>query len=105
MTAPAQGNLMFAGGCGMFRVNPKSGALTRIANDPGDVGVADWPVFDPTGKLLWLITNDVNCWHCDTGVSAYDVNPTTGRLTRVPNSFFVMQNSFSGAIVSIAITQ
>jgi len=105
MTAPAQGDLMFAGGCGMFRVNPKNGVLTRIANDPGDVGVADWPVFDPTGKLLWLITNDVNCWHCDTGVSAYHVNPTTGRLTRVPNSFFVMQNSFSGAIVSVAITQ
>jgi len=105
MTAPAQGNLMFAGGCGMFRVSPTSGALTRVANDPGDVGVGDWPVFDPTGKLLWLVTNDVNCWHCDTGVSAYRVNPTTGTLTLVPNSFFVMQNGFSGAIISIAITQ
>lgn len=105
MTAPAQGNLMFAAGCGMFTVNTTTGALTLVANDPGNVGVADWPVFDPAGKLLWLITNDVNCWHCDTGVTAYDVNPTTGALTVVPNSFFVMQNSFSGGIVSVAITQ
>ena len=89
----------------MFSVNTNTGALSQVAKDPGNVGVADWPVFDATGKLMWLITQDENCWHCDIGVSAYNVNTATGALTLVPNSFYVMQNSFSGAIVSLAITQ
>ncbi|MBV9479195.1 MAG: hypothetical protein JO249_00370 [Acidobacteria bacterium] len=107
LTAPSQANLLFVAGCGMFSVNKSTGALTQVATAPSDGGIggADWPVFDASGKVMWLITQDMQCWHCDIGVSAFDVNANNGALTQVPNSFLVMQNSFSGAIVSIAITQ
>ncbi len=104
LTAPASGKFMFAAHCGMFSVDAATGALTHVANDPSNLA-ADYPVFDPTGKFLWLVTMDQNCWHCDVGVTAYDIDPNSGALTQVPNSFFVMQNTFSGGIEALAITQ
>jgi 6-phosphogluconolactonase (cycloisomerase 2 family) len=104
MTSPAEGKFLFAAGCGMFSIDATTGALTKLFPDTTNPPV-DWPVFDPSGKFLWIITQDQNCWHCDVGVSAYDVNPNSGAFTPVPNSFFVMQNSMTGAIVSLAITQ
>jgi 6-phosphogluconolactonase (cycloisomerase 2 family) len=107
LTAPAQTNFMYVAGCGMFSVSTSNGALTMVANDPDNsVGNQQWPVFEPSGKLIWLITQDTNCFDsCNVGVSAYDVNPSNGALTLVPNSFFVMADSFSGFISSVAITQ
>ena len=101
MTIATQGKFLYIANRGTFSVDPNTGALTRTSSFiPGD-----WPVINPTGNFLWAITTDQNCWHCNIGVSAYTVDPNTGNLTLVPNSFLVMNNSFSGAIVSLAITK
>ncbi len=103
LTSPANGKFLFASGCGMYQINPSTGALTHLVNDPAGTA-SSWAVFDPTGAFIWQVTTDQVCWHCDTGVTAYQVDPNTGNMTMVPNSFFIMQNSFSGGIQSIAIT-
>ena len=101
MTIAVSGKFLYISNRGTFSVDPNTGALTRVSSFvPGD-----WPVVDPTGNFLWAITTDQNCWHCDIGVSAYTVDPNSGNLTLVPNSFFIMNNSFSGAVVSLAITK
>jgi len=101
MTIPTQGKFLYIANRGTFSIDPNTGALARTSGFiPGD-----WPVINPTGNFLWAITTDQNCWHCDIGVSAYTVDPNTGNLTLVPNSFFIMNNSFSGAVVSLAITK
>ena len=101
MTIAVQGKFLYIANRGTFSIDPNTGALARTSSFiPGD-----WPVINPTGNFLWAITTDQNCWHCDIGVSAYTVDPNTGNLTLVPNSFFIMNNSFSGATVSLAITK
>ena len=100
MTMAAQGKFLFSN-CGSFLVNASSGALTLASSfSPGD-----WPVIDPSGNFLWAITTDQNCWHCDQGPSTYQVDANTGMLTLVPNSLLVMQNSMTGAVISLAITK
>lgn len=100
MTMAPQGKFLFEN-CGSMSVNPTTGALTLASNSvPGD-----WPVLDPTGKFLWAIISDQNCWHCNQGPVAYHVDSNTGNLTQVPNSFFAMQNDMTGAVVSLAITK
>lgn len=101
MTIAVQGKFLYVANRGTFSVDPNTGVLAQTSTfQPGD-----WPVIDPTGNFLWAITMDQNCWHCDIGASAYTVDPNTGNLTLVPNSFVVMNNSFSGAVVSLAITK
>lgn len=101
MTIATQGKFLYIANRGTFSIDPNTGSLARISSFiPGD-----WPVINPTGNFLWAITTDQNCWHCDIGVSAYTVDPNNGNLTLVPNSFFIMNNSFSGAVVSLAITK
>jgi len=100
MTMAPQGKFLFEN-CGSMSVNPTTGALTLASNSvPGD-----WPVLDPAGRFLWAIISDQNCWQCNQGPVAYQVDTNTGHLTRVPNSFFVMQNDMTGAVVSLAITK
>jgi 6-phosphogluconolactonase len=101
MTIAVEGKFLYIANRGTFSLDPDTGALAKASSFvPGD-----WPVINPTGNFLWAITQDQNCWHCDIGVSAYTVDPKTGNLTLVPNSFLVMNNSFSGAVVSLAITK
>ena len=101
MTIPVSGKFLYISNRGTFSIDPNTGALAQTSNFiPGD-----WPVINPTGNFLWAITMDQNCWHCDIGVSTYTVDSNTGNLTLVPNSFVVMNNSFSGAVVSLAITK
>jgi hypothetical protein len=100
MTIAVAGKFLYIASRGMFSVDATTGALARASSFlPGD-----WPVINPTGNLLWAITTDQNCWHCNLGVSAYTVD-ANGNLTLVPNSFFIMNNSFSGGVVSLAITR
>ena len=103
LTSPASGKFLFAAGCGMYQIDASTGALTHLFNDPSTPNSA-WAVFDPAGAFLWMITVDQNCWHCDEGVTSFQFDPMTGKMTMVPNSFFVMQNDMTGAIASLAIT-
>jgi 6-phosphogluconolactonase (cycloisomerase 2 family) len=101
MTIAVAGKFLYIANRGTFSVDANTGALARVSSFlPGD-----WPVISPTGNFLWAITTDQNCWHCDIGVSAYTVDPNSGNLTLVPNSFFIMNNSFAGAVVSLAVTK
>jgi 6-phosphogluconolactonase len=103
LTSPANGKFLFAAGCGMYQINATSGALTHLFNDPSTPN-SIWAVFDPTADFVWMVTVDQNCWHCDIGVTAFQVDGNTGNMTMVPNSFFVMQNDMTGSIQSLAIT-
>jgi 6-phosphogluconolactonase len=103
MTSPANGKFLFAAGCGMYQINASTGALTHLFNDPSTPNSA-WAVFDPAGAFVWMVTTDQNCWHCNIGVTAFQVDPNTGNMTMVPNSFLVMQNDNTGGIVALAIT-
>ena len=103
LTSPANGKFLFAAGCGMYQINTASGALTHLFNDPSTPN-STWAVFDPAGAFLWLVTTDQNCWHCDIGVTSFQVDANTGNMIMVPNSFFVMQNDMTGSIQSLAIT-
>jgi hypothetical protein len=87
----------------MYQIDAGTGALTHLFNDPSTPNSL-WAVFDPAGALVWMITMDQNCWHCDQGVTSFQVDSTTGNMTMVPNSFFVMQNDMTGAVTSLAIT-
>ncbi len=103
LTSPASGKFLFASGCGMYQINPGTGALTHLFNDP-EQGLSPWAVFDPTGSFIWQVTPAPTCFACNTGVTAYQVDPNTGQMTPVPNSFFVMKNSTHGAAGALAIT-
>lgn len=103
LTSPVSGKFLFAAGCGMYQINTSTGALTQLFKDPSTPN-SIWAVFDPTGNFVWMVTTDQNCWHCDIGVTAFQVDGTTGAMTMVPNSFFIMQNDMTGGIQSLAIT-
>ncbi|MBV9182415.1 MAG: hypothetical protein JO356_13980 [Acidobacteria bacterium] len=105
LTSPASGKFLFAASCGMYTIDPATGALMHVANDPAmpSTPIPNWAVFDPAGAFIWLITYEQNCWHCDIGVTSYQVD-ARGTVTPVPHSFVVMQNDNSGGISSLAIT-
>ncbi len=65
------------------------------------------PIVPAAGwALLWAITSDQqSCFSCDVGVMTYQVDPNSGGLTPVPNSFFLLTNSEVGNVASLAITQ
>lgn len=101
MTIASAGKFMYDN-CGIYSINESTGAIAQVSNQ----GPGDWPVIDPTGDFLWAITGDqTSCFHCDQGVTTYSVNPTTGMLTPVPNSFLFLTNSEVGAVDSLAITK
>lgn len=103
LTSPASGKFLFGASCGMYEINASTGALTFVAKDPSNPN-SIWAVFDPMGAFVWIVTTDQSCWHCSIGVTAFQVDPNTGNLTMVPNSFLIMQNDMTGSIASIAIT-
>jgi 6-phosphogluconolactonase (cycloisomerase 2 family) len=101
MTIDSAGKYLYLSNCGTYSIDATSGALAQVSNfSPGD-----WPVIDPTGSFLWALTEQSNCWHCEQGTTTYQVDSVTGNLTAVPNSTTNLANSFSGAIVSLAITK
>lgn len=101
MTIASAGNFMYDN-CGIYSIDQTSGALTVVSNQ----GPGDWPVIDPTGNFLWAITGDQQaCFHCDVGITTYQVDSNTGAFTPVPNSFLLLTNSEVGYINSIAITK
>jgi len=101
MTIASAGKFMYDN-CGMYSIDESTGAITQVSGQ----GPGDWPVIDPAGDFLWAITGDQQaCFHCDDGVTTYSVNPTTGALTPVPNSFLFLTNSEVGAVDSLAITK
>lgn len=102
LTSPADGKLLFAAGCGMYSIDSATGSLTHLSNDPSTPN-SIWAVFDPAGTFVWLVTTRQNCWHCDIGVTSYQVDGR-GNMALVPNSFFIMQNDMTGYIASVAIT-
>jgi 6-phosphogluconolactonase len=104
LTSPASGKFLFAPGCGMYSINTVSGALTPLFADPLAPN-STWAVFDPTAKFLWELNSQEPCFHCDVGVTTFQVDANTGQMTEVPNSFFFMTNSEVGDIQSLAITQ
>lgn len=101
MTIASAGKFMYDN-CGIYSIDESTGAIAQVSSQ----GPGDWPVIDPTGDFLWAITGDqTSCFHCDEGVTTYSVNPTTGALTPVPNSFLLLTNSEVGAVNSLAITK
>ena len=103
LTSPASGKFLFGASCGMYQIDASTGALTQLSGDPSTPN-SIWAVFDPMGTFLWLITTDTNCWHCDIGVTAYQVDANTGAMTMVPNSFLIMQNDMTGGLQALAIS-
>ncbi len=103
LTSPSNGKFLFGAGCGMYQINTSTGALTQLFKDPSTPNSL-WAVFNPPGDFLWLVTTDQNCWHCDIGVTTFQVDSNTGAMTMVPNSFVVMQNDMTGGIQGLAIT-
>jgi 6-phosphogluconolactonase len=102
-TSPANGNFLFAASCGMYQISASSGALTFLFNDP-QAPYDGWAAFDPASAFLWIVTSQEPCFDCNIGVDAYQVDSTTGNMTLVPNSFYLMQNSQVGSIQALAIT-
>jgi 6-phosphogluconolactonase len=101
MTIASAGKFMYDN-CGIYSIDQSSGALTVVSSQ----GPGDWPVVDPTGDFLWAITGDQqSCFSCDVGVTTYQVDPNTGALTAVPNSFLLLTNSQVGYVNSLAITK
>jgi 6-phosphogluconolactonase len=101
MTIATAGKFMYDN-CGIYSLDPSTGAVAQVSSS----GPGDWPVIDPTGKFLWAITSDQqSCFHCDIGVTTYQVDPNTGGLTPVPNSFLLLTNSEVGSVNSLAITK
>jgi 6-phosphogluconolactonase (cycloisomerase 2 family) len=101
MTIASAGKFMYDN-CGIYSIDESTGAIAQVSNK----GPGDWPVIDPTGDFLWALTGDqTSCFHCDEGVTTYSVNPTTGALSPVPNSFLFLTNSEVGAVNSLAITK
>lgn len=103
LTSPASGQFLFASGCGMYQINASTGALTYLSSDP-ESGLSPWAVFDPTGSFIWQVTPGPNCFACNTGITAYQVDPNSGNMTMLSNSFFVLLNSSHGAEGALAIT-
>jgi hypothetical protein len=79
-------------------------ALTPLFADP--LSPFDtWAVFDPASQFVWELTSSPSsCFHCDRGVETFQVDPTTGKMTDVPTSFFFITNSEVGDVQSLAIT-
>ena len=101
MTIATAGKFMYDN-CGIYSLDPTSGAVAQVSSS----GPGDWPVIDPTGNFLWAITSDQqSCFHCDIGVTTYQVDSNTGGLTPVPNSFWLLTNSAVGSVNSLAITK
>jgi 6-phosphogluconolactonase (cycloisomerase 2 family) len=101
MTIASAGKFMYDN-CGIYSINESTGAIAQLSN----LGPGDWPVISPTGNFLWAITGDQQaCFHCDEGVTTYQVDPNTGALTAVPGSFLFLTNSEVGAVDSLAITK
>ena len=100
MTIASGGKFLYDN-CGIYSLDANTGAVAQVS---GFVA-GDWPVIDPTGDLLWAITPEQNCFHCEVGVTAYQVDPATGNLTAVPNSLLNLTNSEVGWIDSLAITK
>jgi 6-phosphogluconolactonase len=88
--------------CGVYTLDATTGTVTQTST----FIAGDWTVIDPTGDFLWAITaGQNNCYHCEIGITAYTVDPSSGNLTAVPNSFFALTNSEIGSLDSIAITK
>jgi 6-phosphogluconolactonase (cycloisomerase 2 family) len=87
--------------CGIYSLDASTGAIVQTST----FVAGDWPVIDPTGDFLWAITPQQDCFHCDVGITAYQVDPNSGILTAVPNSLLVLTNSEIGYLDSIAITK
>ena len=101
MTIATAGKFMYDN-CGIYSLDPTTGTIAQVSSS----GPGDWPVIDPTGNFLWAITSDQqSCFHCDIGVTTYQVDPNTGALTPVPNSFLLLTNSAVGSVDSLAITK
>jgi 6-phosphogluconolactonase (cycloisomerase 2 family) len=94
---------MFIAGCGMYQIDGSTGALSQVAKDP-EAPNDGWSSFDPTSSFVWIVTSQQPCFDCEEGVDAYQVDPTSGAMTLVPNSFFAMTNSQVGGIQALAIT-
>ena len=103
LTSPANGKVLFAAGCGMYQIDGSTGALTFRFQDPTAPG-GSWAVFDPASAFLWVRQSLEPCFHCEIGVTAFQIDANSGNLTMVPNSFFSMTNSEVGDIQSLAIT-
>jgi len=101
MTIASAGKFMYDN-CGIYSIDESTGAITQVSSS----GPGDWPVISPTGDFLWAITGDQQaCFHCDIGITTYQVNANTGALTLVPNSFLLLTNSEVGSVDSLAITR
>jgi 6-phosphogluconolactonase len=101
MTIASAGKFMYDN-CGIYSIDESTGAITQVSSS----GPGDWPVISPTGDFLWAITGDQEaCFNCDVGVTTYEVDPNTGALTPVPNSFLLLTNSEVGSVDSLAITK
>jgi len=104
LTSPASGKFLFAANCGMYSIDASTGALTPLFADPLSPN-ATWAVFDPTSQFIWeLTTSPSSCFHCDRGVETFQVDPTTGKMTDVQNSFLLITNTEVGDVQSLAIT-
>lgn len=104
LTSPASGKFLFAAGCGMYQIDATTGALSFLFADPLAPN-SSWAVFDPASEFVWELNSLEPCFHCDAGVTTFQVDPNTGKMTEVPNSFFFITNSEVGGVSSIAITQ
>jgi 6-phosphogluconolactonase len=100
MTIASAGKFLYDN-CGIYSLDTNSGAVTQVSN----FVAGDWPVIEPTGDLLWAITPQQNCFHCEVGVTAYQVDPNAGTLTAVPSSLLNLTNSEVGYLVGLAITK
>lgn len=103
LSSPASGKFLFGASCGMFQIDSNSGALTLLSSDP--LAPYDgWSDFDPASGFLWIVNSPQPCFDCDVGTTTFQVDPNTGSLTMVPNSFFLMQNTQVGDIQAVAVT-
>jgi 6-phosphogluconolactonase len=100
ITIPSAGKFMYDN-CGIYSLDNNTGAVAQVSN----FVAGDWPVINPTGDFLWAITVQQSCFQCDMGVTAYQVDASSGALTAVPNSFLQFTNSEYGSIASVAITE
>jgi len=101
MTIPTSGKFMYDD-CGVYSIDESTGSIAQVQS--GGPGI--WPVADPTGDFVWAITGDTPaCFHCDIGVAAFEIDPNTGELAEVPNSFFLLTNTEVGDVGSLAITK
>jgi 6-phosphogluconolactonase len=100
MTIASAGKFLYDN-CGIYSLDANTGAVAQVSN----FQAGDWPVIDPPGDFLWAITAQQDCFHCEVGVTAYQVDPNTGSLTAVPNSLINLNNSEVGWIDSLAITK